>query len=76
MSNPIMQKLNLNAQANPQPQMNNPMQMIQQFAEFKRQMQGKNPRAIVEDLLKSGKMSSEQFDNLKQQAQMLQNLLR
>lgn len=71
-----MQKLNLNAQANPQPQMNNPMQMIQQFAEFKRQMEGKNPRAIVEDLLKSGKMSAEQLDNLKRQAQTLQNLLR
>ena len=71
-----MQKLNLNGQANPQPQMNNPMQMIQQFAEFKRQMEGKNPRAIVEDLLKSGKMSAEQFDNLKRQAQALQNILR
>ena len=71
-----MRKLNLNAQANPQPQMNNPMQMIRQFAEFKRQMQGRDPRAIVEDLLKSGKMSAEQFDNLKRQAQTLQNLLR
>lgn len=71
-----MQKLNLNAQANLQPQMNNPMQMIRQFAEFKRQMEGKNPQAIVEDLLKSGKMSAEQFDNLKRQAQTLQNLLR
>ena len=71
-----MQKLKLNAQSNLQPQMNNPMQMIQQFAEFKRQMEGKNPQAIVEDLLKSGKMSSEQFDNLKRQAQTLQNLLR
>lgn len=70
-----MQKLNLNAQANPQPQMNNPMQMIQQFAEFKRQMEGKNPRAIVEDLLKSGKMSAEQFEALKKEVSTLQSIL-
>ena len=75
MSNPIMQKLNLNAQANPQPQMNNPMQMIQQFAEFKKQMEGKNSRAIVEDLLKSGKMSAEQFEALKKDATSLQSIL-
>ena len=70
-----MQKLNLNAQANPQPQMNNPMQMIRQFAEFKRQMAGKNPRAIVEDLLKSGKMSAEQFEALKKEVNSLQSIL-
>ena len=70
-----MQKLNLNAQANLQSQMNNPMQMIQQFAEFKRQMEGKNPRAIVEDLLKSGKMSAEQFEALKKEVSTLQSIL-
>lgn len=55
---------------------NNPMQMLQQFAEFKRQMQGKNPEAIVKDLLASGKMTQEQFDSLKQQAMTLQNFLK
>ena len=70
-----MQKLNLNAQANLQSQMNNPMQMIQQFAEFRRQMEGKNPRAIVEDLLKSGKMSAEQFETLKKEVSNLQSIL-
>ena len=70
-----MQKLNLNAQANLQSQMNNPMQMIRQFAEFKRQMEGKNPRAIVEDLLKSGKMSAEQFETLKKEVSTLQSIL-
>lgn len=70
-----MQKLNLNAQANPQPQMNNPMQMIRQFAEFKRQMQGRDPQAIVEDLLKSGKMSAEQFEALKKEVSTLQSIL-
>lgn len=70
-----MQKLNLNALADLQPQMNNPMQMIRQFAEFKRQMEGKNPRAIVEDLLKSGKMSAEQFEALKKEVGTLQSIL-
>jgi hypothetical protein len=57
-------------------QNNNPLQMIQQFAEFKNQMQGKNPQAMVQELLKSGKMSPQQFEQLKQQAQSLQMFLK
>ncbi len=72
MANPMLQVLN-GASARPS---NNPMQMLQQFAAFKRQMQGKNPEAIVKDLLASGKMTQEQFDNLKRQAQSLQNFLK
>lgn len=72
MANPMLQMLNgASARAS-----NNPMQMLQQFAAFKRQMQGKNPEAIVKDLLASGKMTQEQFDNLKRQAQSLQNFLK
>lgn len=54
----------------------NPLQMIQQFSQFKREMQGKNPQAIVEGLLQSGKMTQQQFQQLKQQAEALQSILR
>ena len=39
-------------------------------------MQGKNPQAMVEDLIKSGKMTPQQFEELKQQAQSLQTLFK
>lgn len=67
MTNPILQMLN--------PQ-SNPMSMIQQFAQFKKEIQGKDPEKIVRDLMSSGKMSQQQFDQLKQQAQALQSILK
>lgn len=51
-------------------------QMLQQFLQFKRMMQGRNPQQMVQNLLQSGQMSQAQFDQLKQQANALQNLLR
>lgn len=71
--NPILQALNRNA---PQPALNNITQMISQFAQFKNQMQGRNPQAIVQNLLASGQMSQSQFEMLKQQAQSLQSILK
>ena len=73
MTNPMLQAL---SQERSQQMPNNPMQMMQKFAEFKRQMQSKNPQAIVQQLLASGQMSQQQFDSLKQQAQALQSLFR
>jgi hypothetical protein len=55
---------------------NDPMRMMQQFAQFKNQMRGKDPQAMVMELLGSGKMTKQQFEQLKQQAKMLQNFLR
>lgn len=55
---------------------NNPIEMLKQFNEFKRTMQGKDPQKIVMDLLNSGRMSQQQFELLKQQAQQLQNFLK
>lgn len=65
MLNPMLAKLNSN----------NPVQMLQKFAEFKRSMQGKDPEAMVNELLRSGKMSPEQFEQLKAQAQSFMSLL-
>ena len=50
--------------------------MIQQFADFKKQMEGKDPEAIVKQLLAEGKMSQQQFENLKKQATSLMSILR
>lgn len=54
----------------------NPMQMLQRFAEFKQSMAGKDPEAMVNELLRSGKMTQQQFEQLKTQAQSFMNLLR
>ena len=68
--NPILQMISQNASRN------NPMQMLQQFAQFKQQMQGRDPKAMVEQLLASGKITPQQFEQLKQQAQTLQHFLK
>ena len=65
MPNPMLSQLNAN----------NPVQMLQRFAEFKKSMQGKDPEAMVNDLLRSGKMTPQQFEQLKSQAQSFMSLL-
>jgi len=54
----------------------NPMQMMQQFAQFKRLMQGRNPQAMVQQLLDSGQMSQAQFAQLKSMASSMRDILR
>ena len=57
-------------------QTGNPMRMITEFAKFKQSMAGKDPQAIVNDLLASGKMTQEQLAQLKEQASSLMTILR
>ena len=71
--NPILQMLEQSKSPAPN---RNPMQMLQQFAQFKKQMQGKDPQAMVQELLSSGKMTPQQFEQLKKQAQSMQNFLK
>ncbi len=56
----------------------NPMmqfqQMLNQFQQFKQSFQG-DPKAEVEKLLQSGKMSQQQLNQLQQMAKMFQNLM-
>ena len=54
---------------------NNPISMLQQFNQFRQSMAGKDPEAMVNELLKSGKMSPAQYEQLKQQAQTFMQLL-
>lgn len=53
----------------------NPMQLLQQFQNFKqtfmRQNPTGNPQAMVQQLLNSGKMSQQQFEQLRNMANML-----
>ena len=66
MINPILSQL----------KPNNPMQMLAQFNQFRQQMAGKDPEAIVKELLSSGKMTQQQFDQFSTQAQSFMSLLK
>lgn len=60
------------------PQMNGPFQnvanMIQQFNQFRSTFQG-NPQQKVQELLNSGQMSQEQFNQLSQMAQQFRSFI-
>lgn len=66
MSNPLFDQLN----------QNRPMSMIQQFNQFRQQMQGVNPQNMVMDMLQSGKINQQQLNQAQQMAQQMQYLLR
>lgn len=66
----------LNDLFHPQPQRppqggKNPFQMLQEFRKFARGMTPEKARQQVEQLLSSGKMSRQQFQQLQQQAKQL-----
>ena len=50
------------------------MQMLQQFQQFKANFQG-DPKAEVETLLQSGKLSQAQLNQLQQMAKQFQSLM-
>ena len=54
---------------------NGPMQMIQQFMQFKQNFKG-DPKAEVEKMLQSGKISQQQLNQVQQMAGQFQNLLK
>lgn len=49
--------------------------MMQQFQQFMSQMQGKDPKAMLNDLVASGRVSQEQLNAAQQQAQQFANML-
>lgn len=61
---------------NTPPRANNPLAMINQFKEFARGMSPEGARRRVEELLKSGKMSQEQFKQIQEQANSFMSLLK
>ena len=50
------------------------MQMMQQFQQFKANFQG-DPKAEVQKLLQSGRMSQQQLDQLQTMAQQFKSLM-
>ena len=48
--------------------------MMQQFQNFMQSMQGKDPKAMLNDLVASGRVSQEQLNAAQQQAQHLANV--
>lgn len=55
---------------------NGPGNMLQQFQQFKKQMQGVNPQEEVQKLLQSGKISQAQLDKAQQMAQQMKGLFK
>ena len=79
MGNPMLDMLSRGAQkqfAGNGNMSGGPMQMMQQFAQFRRMMQGRNPQQMVQNLLSSGQMTQAQFEQLKQQASELIKIIR
>lgn len=70
MSNPLF-----NALGGGMPQGNGPMQMVQQFMQFKQNFKG-DPKAEVEKMLQSGRISQQQLNQVQQMAGQFQNLLK
>lgn len=65
MANPVFQAL---GGANNQPN------MLQQFQQFMQQMKGKDPSAVLNQLVQSGRVSQQQLDYAQRQAQQMQGL--
>ena len=66
MSNPLYNSMNQN-----QPTANN---LIQRFNQFRQNFHG-DPRQQVQQLLNSGRVTQQQYNEATQKARMLQNLL-
>ena len=66
MSNPLFNQLN----------QNNPASMIQQFNEFRKQMQGINPKDEVMKMLHNGKINQQQLNQAQQMAQQFQSMFK
>ena len=66
MSNPLFNQLN----------QNNTASMIQQFNEFRKQMQGINPKDEVMKMLHNGKINQQQLNQAQQMAQQFQSMFK
>ena len=71
MNNPFMAALGGGQMPGP---MGNFAQMVQQFNQFKANFKG-DPKAEVEKLMQSGKLTQQQLNQLQQMAKQFQNLI-
>lgn len=72
MGNPFFNRFNRNQSSMPGP-FGNAQNLMNQFQQFKSQFQG-DPKAQVQELLNSGKMTQEQFNQLSSMAQQFQGM--
>ena len=72
MANPLFQALGGGKLPGP---MGNFQQMMQQFQQFRQSFQG-DPKAEVEKLVQSGKISQQQLNQLQQAAMAFQHLMK
>ena len=72
MANPLFQALGGGKLPGP---MGNFQQMMQQFRQFQQSFQG-DPKAEVEKLVQSGKISQQQLNQLQQAAMAFQHLMK
>ena len=50
---------------------NNPMQMIQMLGKMKQMVGSRNPSAVVDELVKTGRFSQQQVDQAKKMAEQI-----
>jgi len=74
MSNPLFQALGGGMPAQMPGPMGNMMNMVQQFKQFRQNFQG-DPKAEVQKMLQSGKMTQAQLSQLQGMAQQFQTIL-
>jgi hypothetical protein len=72
MSNPIYDAL----AGNNMGMAGNPINILQQFQNFRNTMQGKNPNEEIQRMLRSGQISQQQLNQAQQMAMQMQNMLR
>ena len=61
--NPFFQAMGGNHQPN----------MMHQFQQFMNQMRGRDPNAMIQELVSSGRVSQQQLDHAQKQAQQIAN---
>ena len=72
MANPMMEMLSRSAGQNP----NNPLAMLAAFRRFAAGMTPQRAQQQIEQMLADGRMSPEQFQQLKEQAQAFAKFLK
>lgn len=65
--NPIYSALGGGKAANP---------MLAQFSRFMQEMKGKDPNAMIQEMVSSGRVSQQQLDQAQQQARQLEGFFR
>ena len=65
--NPIYSALGGGKAANP---------MLTQFSRFMQEMKGKDPNAMIQEMVSSGRVSQQQLDQAQQQARQLEGFFR